>query len=85
MIQCGWGSCCTNGGTCVVQAGAGSSPATVARLRAQLSWRDDLFVDLSTSFVEDGGEEAALLQDRLGPTSLPLGSALRTTGRLIIM
>ena len=57
----------------------------VARLQAQLSWRDDLFDDLSTSFVEDGGEEPTRLHDRLGPTSLPLGSALLTTGGLIIM
>ena len=71
--------------TYVVLTGAGSSPATVARLRAQLSWRDDLFVDLTTSFVVDGGEEPVPVLDRLGPTSLPLGSALRTTGGLRIM
>ena len=71
--------------TYVVLTGEGSSPATIARLRAQLSWRDDLFVDLTTSFVVDGGEEPALRKDEVVPISLPLGSALRTTGGLRIM
>ena len=51
--------------TYVVLTGAGSSPATVARLRAQLSWRDDLFVDLTTSFVVDDGEEPVTVHNFL--------------------